>query len=79
MVKLKGMFCFVFASLRCCPALQLCNTHTQMRKWFLLFVEVKKRVNLNDTKGLTVYMVLIIQEKNVRMRGALRLEEVYLN
>lgn len=57
----------------------MCNTHTQMRKWFLLFVEVKKRVTLNDTKGLTVYMVLIIQEKNVRMQGALRLEEVYLN
>ena len=36
-------------------------------------------MTLNDTKGLTVYMVLIIQEKNVRMRGALRLEEVYLN
>lgn len=79
MVKLKGMFCFVFASLRSCAGLQMCNTHTQMRKWFLLFVEVKKRVTLNDTKGLTVYMVLIIQEKNVRMRGALRLEEVYLN
>ena len=57
----------------------MCNTHTQMRKWFLLFVEVKKRVTLNDIKGLTVYMVLIIQEKNVRMQGALRLEEVYLN
>lgn len=57
----------------------MCNTHTQMRKWFLLFVEVKKIVTLNDTKGLTVYMVLIIQEKNVRMQGALRLEEVYLN
>lgn len=57
----------------------MCNTHTQMRKWFLRFVEVKKRVTLNDTKGLTVYMVLIIQEKNVRMQGALRLEEVYLN
>ena len=57
----------------------MCNTHTQMRKWFLLLVEVKKRVTLNDTKGLTVYMVLIIQEKNVRMQGALRLEEVYLN
>lgn len=57
----------------------MCNTHTQMRKWFLLFVEVQKRVTLNDTKGLTVYMVLIIQEKNVRMQGALRLEEVYLN